>query len=53
MGILAFDNRTRILKDDLVRVIHKGDAVSVAESVLSMYAFNELTQKALRRGRQL
>ena len=40
-----FDNRTSILKDDLVRVIKEGDAVSVAASVFSMYAFNELREQ--------
>ena len=37
-----FDNRTKIVKDDLVRTIKKGDKVSVAASVFSMYAYQEL-----------
>lgn len=37
-----FDNRTRILKDDLVQVVKTGDRISVAASVFSMYAFDEL-----------
>ena len=40
-----FDNRTNILKDDLVRIIKEGDTVSVAASVFSMYAFNELREQ--------
>lgn len=40
-----FDNRTSILKDDLVKVINEGDIVSVAASVFSMYAFNELREQ--------
>ena len=40
-----FDNKTTILKDDLVRVIKEGDTVSVAASVFSMYAFNELREQ--------
>lgn len=36
------DNRTSILKDDLVKVIREGDRVCVAASVFSMYAFGEL-----------
>lgn len=40
-----FDNRTSILKDDLIRVIEEGDTVSIAASVFSMYAFNELREQ--------
>ena len=40
-----FDNKTSILKDDLVKVIKEGDTVSVAASVFSMYAFNELREQ--------
>lgn len=40
-----FDNKTSILKDELVRVIKEGDTVSVAASVFSMYAFNELREQ--------
>ena len=40
-----FDNKTTILKDDLVGVIKEGDTVSVAASVFSMYAFNELREQ--------
>ena len=45
MDAAFFDNRTSILKDDLVRVIKEGDTVSVAASVFSMYAFNELREQ--------
>lgn len=37
-----FNNTTRIVKDDLVANIEKGDRVSVAASVFSMYAYQEL-----------
>ncbi len=37
-----FDNKTRILKDDLAQVVKSGDRISVAASVFSMYAFDEL-----------
>lgn len=37
-----FDNRTRIVKDDLVRTIQSGDRISIAASVFSMYAYQEL-----------
>lgn len=40
-----FDNKTTILKDDLVATIKEGDTVSVAASVFSMYAFNELREQ--------
>lgn len=45
MDAAFFDNRASILKDDLVRVIKEGDTVSVAASVFSMYAFNELREQ--------
>ena len=37
-----FDNRSRIVKDELVKTIEAGDKVSVAASVFSMYAYQEL-----------
>ena len=40
-----FDNRSRIVKDDLVARIERGDRVSVAASVFSMYAYRELVEK--------
>lgn len=45
MDAAFFDNKTSILKDELVRVIKEGDTVSVAVSVFSMYAFNELREQ--------
>ncbi|WP_163146862.1 helicase-related protein [Bifidobacterium ramosum] len=36
------DNRTSLVKDDLVRTIRSGDRVSVAASLFSMYAYREL-----------
>ncbi len=40
-----FDNRARIVKDDLVAQIGKGDRISVAASVFSMYAYRELAEQ--------
>ena len=36
------DNRTSLVKDDLVRTIRSGDRLSVASSLFSMYAYREL-----------
>lgn len=38
----SFDNRTSIVKDDLVRVLKSGDRVCVASAIFSMYAYQEL-----------
>ncbi len=40
-----FDNRARIVRDDLVTTIGKGDRLSVAASVFSMYAYRELAEQ--------
>jgi superfamily II DNA or RNA helicase len=40
-----FDNRARIVKDDLVARIGSGDRLSVAASVFSMYAYRELAEQ--------
>ena len=40
-----FDNKARIVKDDLVAQIGKGDRISVAASVFSMYAYRELAEQ--------
>lgn len=40
-----FDNRTKILKDDLTRILRGGDRVSIASSVFSMYAYRELREQ--------
>ena len=40
-----FDNKTAIVKDDLVRQIQTGGRVSVAASVFSMYAYQELCEQ--------
>ncbi|MEQ2638263.1 helicase-related protein [Paratractidigestivibacter faecalis] len=37
-----FDNRARIVKDDLVANVEHGDRVSVAASIFSMYVYQEL-----------
>ena len=43
-----FDNRARIVRDDLVTTIGKGDRLSVAASVFSMYAYRELAENGHR-----
>ena len=40
-----FDNRARIVKDDLVANIAVGDRVAIAASVFSMYAYQELAEQ--------
>ncbi len=40
-----FDNRTRILKDELVNNVQVGDRVCVAAAVFSMYAYQELKEQ--------
>ena len=40
-----FDNRARIVKDDLVAHVGKGDRISIASSVFSMYAYRELREQ--------
>ena len=39
------DNKTALVKDDLVRTIHAGDRISVASSLFSMYAYRELREQ--------
>lgn len=40
-----FDNRARIVKDDLAANIADGDRVAIAASVFSMYAYQELAEQ--------
>ena len=40
-----FDNVNRIVRDDLIETIKKGDKVSVAAACFSMYAYNELKKQ--------
>lgn len=40
-----FDNKARIVKDDLVSNISSGDRVAMAASVFSMYAYHELAEQ--------
>lgn len=40
-----FDNRAKIVKDDLVANIAAGDRVAIAASVFSMYAYQELASQ--------
>ncbi len=37
-----FDNRTTLVKDDLVGILREGDRVSVAAATFSIYAYQEL-----------
>lgn len=41
----VFDNKLRIVKDDLVQTIREGDSVSLAAASFSMYAYQELKQQ--------
>lgn len=45
MDTALIDNRSHILKDDLAHVVSEGDRISVAASVFSMYAYNELREQ--------
>lgn len=45
MDATFIDNRTHILKDDLAQNLRQGDRISVAASVFSMYAYNELREQ--------
>ncbi len=40
-----FDNKSKIVKDDLVKNIKAGDKLSVIASVFSMYAYDELKEQ--------
>lgn len=40
-----FDNKMRVVKDELIERIDRGDRVSVAASVFSMYAYQELCEQ--------
>ena len=40
-----FDNRSKIIKDDLIAHVQAGDKMSVAASVFSMYAYRELREQ--------
>ena len=42
MDSAFFDNKTRLVKDDLVARMRAGDKVSVAASTFSIYAYGEL-----------
>ena len=40
-----FDNKTHLVKDDLLLQIEKGDRIAVAASVFSIYAYREMRQQ--------
>lgn len=39
------DNKTSLVKDDLVRTIREGDRISIAAASFSMYAYRELREQ--------
>ena len=41
----TFDNRSRILKDDLTQRLRKGDRISIAAAYFSLYGFQELRRE--------
>jgi len=45
MDATVFDNKARIVRDDLVALLGEGDRVSVAASVFSMYAYRALSEQ--------
>ena len=45
MDVAVFDNRARIVKDDLVNRIVSGDRIAIAASVFSLYAYQELKKQ--------
>lgn len=44
------DNRTSLVKDDLVRTIREGDRISIAAASFSMYAYRELREQLEHAG---
>ena len=40
-----FDNKTKIVRDDLVKTIKAGDKISIAAACFSIYAFRELKEQ--------
>ena len=44
-GFETFDNKARILKDDLVKRLHAGDRLSVAAAYFSIYGYQELKKQ--------
>lgn len=45
MDFASFDNRSKILKDDLVEKLRKGDKVSLAAAYFSIYGYKELKEQ--------
>ena len=45
-----FDNKSSIVKDDLVRTIGKGDRILVAAEIFSMYAYQGLRNQLEQAG---
>ena len=44
------DNRTSLVKDDLVQTIREGDRISIAAASFSMYAYRELREQLEHAG---
>lgn len=40
-----FNNTTKVVRDDLEKVVEKGSKVSIAAACFSIYAFEELKQQ--------
>ena len=40
-----FNNTTKVVKDDLVKTIKRGDRISIAASCFSIYAYQELKKQ--------
>jgi hypothetical protein len=45
MNSETFDNRSKIVKDDIAARLQKGDRISVAAAYFSIYGFQELKQE--------
>lgn len=45
MNTAFIDNRAHILKDELIKVIRSGNRISIASSVFSVYAYDELREQ--------
>ena len=40
-----FNNTTKVVKDDLVKTIKRGDRISIAAACFSIYAYQELKKQ--------
>lgn len=42
MAVETFNNTTKVVKDDLVKIIKPGSKISIAAACFSIYAYQEL-----------